>query len=239
VLNSRDAMPDGGTITIVVDERTGADGEDFVAVTVADNGVGMDAETFERCREPFFTTKARSHSTGLGLATVTSIMQSVGGSLAIQSTEGKGTAITALFPRVLGAVTSPDGDVPSRMARVLIVDDDEGVRSLAERILAEAGFLVTAVGDAEAALVRAEVDGDFDLLLSDIVLRGMRGVGLARTFMQRWPATARLLMTGFAGRDSGTGEVVDTAVVLKPFSPEDLVRAAHAALEQRAQTPKR
>src|SRR5437762_4054261 len=121
------------------------------------------------------------------------------------------------------------------MVRVLIVDDDEGVRFLAERILAEAGFLVTAVGDAEAALVRAEVDGDFDLLLSDIVLPGMSGVGLARTFMQRWPDTARLLMTGYAGRDSGTGEVVDTAVVNKPFSADDLVRAASAALEQRAQ----
>src|SRR5436190_18130237 len=213
VLNSRDAMNDGGHVHVSVHDRPAAGGVAMVAISVADNGPGMDAETLARCREPFFTTKGRARSTGLGLATVASIVQSAGGELDIDSTLGAGTTITAFLPHVLAAEVAVDGGGRSRVARVLVVDDSEDVRVLAERILADAGFLVTAVADAEEALVRAEVDGEFDLLLSDIVLPGMSGIGLARTFMQRWPDTARLLMTGFVGSEARTDEVVDTPVV--------------------------
>jgi PAS domain S-box-containing protein len=231
VLNSRDAMPDGGHVGVLVSDRVAATGASMVAIAVSDDGQGMDDDTLTRCREPFFTTKGRAHSTGLGLATVASIVQGAGGDLEIDSVLGDGTTVTALLPVVVSAGGSGDGADGARPARVLVVDDSEEVRVLAERILAAAGYEVTAAADAEEAIVRAEVEGGFDLLVSDVVLPGMSGIGLARTFMQRWPATARVLMTGFAGGEVSAEDVVDTPVVTKPFSSRDLERAAASALQ--------
>jgi|GEM_PF-2895778 len=231
VLNSRDAMPDGGTIGIRVEPRP-ASGAGQVAVSVRDEGHGMDAATIERCREPFFTTKGR-RGIGLGLSTVSSIVQRAGGRLDIDSELGVGTTITAVFPvydpSARGAIPEAAAPEDHRRPRVLLVDDDEAVRRFAAKGLADAGFEVTAVDDAAAAIAAAG-DTPFDLIVSDIVLDGMSGVDLVRLFGERWPATARLLVTGFAETGVAGADLDSVQVLRKPFAADELVRAAHDAL---------
>lgn len=239
VLNGRDAMPEGGDIDIVTEDRG-----DRAVLVVADTGVGMDAVTAARCLEPFFTTKGR-RGIGLGLATVATIVQRARGALEIDSAPGEGTRVTVTFPTVgsptIGsrageatAAAALDGAATvGRRWHILLVDDDELVRRFAEKALRDAGFDVTAVADAAEALAAADrataQGGQLDLLLSDVVLPGTSGPELARAFAARWPATAVLLMTGFAPEATAGG--IDAMPVLKkPFSAEELAAAADQTL---------
>jgi DNA-binding NtrC family response regulator len=106
------------------------------------------------------------------------------------------------------------------------------VRGFASKALHDAGYDVTSVDDAEGAFAAASADGGFDLIVSDVVLPGMSGLDLVRTFHERWPATARLLMTGFAGTDTTGTDLEDVQVLKKPFAVDELTRAADGALEQ-------
>jgi CheY-like chemotaxis protein len=199
-------------------------------LVVTDTGTGMDDETLARCREPFFTTKGR-RGIGLGLATVATIVQRAGGGLDIQSEPGHGTSISAFFPVVEETQSPVDATRPRRVARVLLVDDDELVRRFAYKALSDVGYDVTSVDDAEEALSVATADGGFDLIVSDVVLPGMNGLDLVRIFGERWPATARLLMTGFAGTDTKGTDLGDVQVLKKPFAVDELTRAADDALK--------
>ena len=233
VLNSRDASEPGSPIVISTKaRRKRRDGTQLVSLSVTDQGAGMSPETVARCLEPFFTTKGR-RGIGLGLATVQSIVQRAGGTLEIKSEEGRGTTITALFPRVLETAEVP-APVRHDRAKVLLVDDDELIRRYVSQVLLDAGFDVTAVGTAEAAIEAIEELGDgtpsFDLLVSDIVLPGMNGFELARRARELRPDLARLLITGYAGTDTSGTDLEDVTVLPKPFAGDDLVRAANDAL---------
>jgi PAS domain S-box-containing protein len=230
VLNSRDAMPEGGVIRIhTVDSGSGDHAA--IGIVVTDTGVGMDAETLARCREPFFTTKGR-RGIGLGLGTVSTIVDRSGGRLVITSEPGSGTAISAFFP-VAHVTPAAEPAAPlSHRARVLLVDDDVAVRGFAFKALKDAGYDVTSAEDAEEALRVASTNDGYDLIVSDVVLPGMNGLDLVRKFGEEWPATARLLMTGFAGTDTKGTDLEEVQVLKKPFGVDELARAADAALKQ-------
>jgi two-component system cell cycle sensor histidine kinase/response regulator CckA len=198
----------------------------------------MDAATLASCREPFFTTKG-SRGIGLGLATVVSIVEQSGGRLVIDSEPGRGTTITAIFPRAQVTTPSRVSGWSHGQARVLLVDDDDLIRRYASHVLTEASYDVTAEGDAESALARLGGVEVFDLLVSDVVLPGMNGFELARAAGARWPDMARLLMTGFTGADTAGTDLADVAVLPKPFSVEELLTAVGNALDFVGQGSKR
>ena len=236
VLNSRDAMGNNGTITI--ETTLGADGRD-IALTVSDTGAGMDADTLARCREPFFTSKGR-RGIGLGLATVSSIVDRAGGRLDIESELGQGTTIAAYFPVAVRAEAEAEAEVgPHQPARVLLVDDDELIRRYADQVLVDAGYQVVSFGDAEAAVAWVDAGEPFDLLVSDVVLPGMSGFELVRAVEHRRPSSARLLMTGFAGTDTWGTDLADVQLLSKPFSIDEFLKAVGSSLEEVAQGSKR
>jgi CheY-like chemotaxis protein len=229
VINSRDAMPRGGRIWVDAGALVERDGTEMVVVRVTDDGDGMDAATLARCQEPFFTTKGSRRGTGLGLATVASVLERSGGRLELDSRPGAGTTATALFPRVLASAA---GELPvgSGSERVLLVDDDDQVRRFASDVLTGAGYDVVAVADAEAAR-RALASDPFRVVVSDVVLPGTSGIELAKTVRMQWPEVATVLITGFAGGQSvETADLGGTPVVAKPFTPEALLRAVATAL---------
>jgi signal transduction histidine kinase/ActR/RegA family two-component response regulator len=233
VINSRDAMPGGGgQIWIDAGALVERDGSDMVVVRVTDDGEGMDASTLARCQEPLFTTKGSRRGTGLGLATVASVLERSGGRLELDSHPGAGTTATALFPRVL-APAAGETPVGADSARVLLVDDDDQVRRFASDVLTGAGYEVVAVGDAE--LARQELANEpFGLVVSDVVLPGASGIELARTVRIEWPEVAMVLITGFAGgQPLERADLGGTPVVTKPFTPEALQRAVASALRSR------
>jgi CheY-like chemotaxis protein len=222
-------MDDGGHIVVEAGERVRRDGVEAVVLRVTDDGEGMDPSTLAQCQKPFFTTKGRSRGTGLGLATVGSILERSGGTLEIASEPGRGTAVTAFFPEA--ADTGGPDLLPAQAspARVLLVDDDDQVRRFVQGVLSEAGYDVVATSDAESAIDHAEAGG-FALLITDVVLPGMSGVDLVRTVRTRRPEVACLLITGFAGDEVIERDLGDTMLVPKPFTPEALLRAAASVL---------
>jgi CheY-like chemotaxis protein len=229
VLNSRDASPSGSIIKVATFGVDDDPAPPEVAIAVTDHGSGMDADTRARCLEPFFTTKGR-RGIGLGLATVHTIVQRAGGRLEIDSEPGRGTTVTAVFPRSDAAAVTVERGTRREHASVLLVDDDELIRRYASTVLTDAGFEVTTVGSGEAAVQAMSTNGGFDLLISDIVMPGMSGFDLARRVGDQWPGVARLLMTGYAGTDTSGTDLADVVVLPKPFAGDDLVRAANDAL---------
>ena len=204
-----------------------------IGIVVSDTGVGMDAETLERCREPFFTTKGK-RGIGLGLGTVVDHRRPLRGTARHHQRARSRHDHLRLLPdraRAVAAEVELAAPLPHR-ARVLLVDDDVAVRGFAYKALNEAGYDVTSVDDAEEALKVASGNGGYDLIVSDVVLPGMNGLDLVRQFGERWPATARLLMTGFAGTDTKGTDLEEVQVLKKPFAVDELARAADAALKQ-------
>ena len=223
--NSRDAMPAGGRVLIEAGEvEDGTTGE-VVLVRVTDDGEGMDADTLARSQEPFFTTKGHSRGTGLGLATVASVLERAGGTFELTSEPGTGTIALARFPRAEEQPVKGDAAADRTSARVLLVDDEDQVRHFGAEVLGRAGYEVVAVADAESALDELTA-GRFDLLVSDVVLPGKSGIELVHTVRERSPELACVLVSGFTRSEPPEGVVL----VAKPFAPEDLLRAASTAL---------
>jgi PAS domain S-box-containing protein len=238
-VNARDAMADGGLITLAV-ENARADDEhgaaaDFVKVSVADTGVGMPPEVQARVFEPFFTTKDISKGSGLGLTQVYGFAQQSGGRVGIDSTPGAGTIITLLLPRSLkqpvasGHVdpASTPGLRPNldRRGQVLLVEDDPEVAALTRELLTSLGFAVVRVGGADAALGALANARHIDLVLSDVMMPGgVSGVQLAREIRRRHPEIPILLTTGYleSVADIEDGEF---EVLLKPYTVESLATA--------------
>ena len=245
-LNSRDAMPNGGTLSVTtanveLDVREASlfpniDAGRFVRLSVEDTGHGMDGEVAARAFEPFYTTKAQGEGTGLGLAIVYGIVTSAGGAVALTSEPGVGTSISAHFPAAIVAaedVAEESGDrVSSETTEsVLVVEDDPSMRRMAERILGRAGYEVSTSPGGRDALRQLEADDHFDLLLTDVVMPEMSGTELAGRAAALYPELRILLMSGYVDRP-GVGPVEDDAELLeKPFRAEDLLEKVREVLE--------
>jgi PAS domain S-box-containing protein len=243
-INARDAMPGGGTLTIStkrVREEDGVDLDagDYVCISVADDGQGMSAEVLARATEPFFSTKPFGKGTGLGLAQVYGIARQSGGTLRIESEEGKGTIVHLLLPHVGeadGAEARQGETPPAAVARgpgghILVVDDDADVRNFIADVLADLGHRVETVEGAETAL-SALADARPDLLLVDFAMPGMNGAQLAREARQLHPGLPIVFVTGFAESDQLEAALgSEVAVLRKPFGIDGLtaIVAAHMA----------
>ncbi len=262
-INARDAMLHGGVITISTANVTrGAPGQpeepeagDYVAVSVADTGSGVPEKVRERMFEPFFTTKEVGKGSGLGLSQVLGVVKQLGGGITVTSVAEEGACISLFLPRAEAAATvvQPAGAsaaeaVPARRLRILVVDDDAGVRTIAAEMLRDAGHEVAEAGSGTEALELLQAEGQAEgsgvagnggatgrgteLLLVDVVMPGMNGVELVRAVRRIWPALPALYMTGYA--DEGLfspGTAQD--VLRKPFKAAELAAmVARAAAHQ-------
>ena len=251
-VNARDAMPDGGTLTISTENITtqdittganpaGADPktprERQVQLRVGDTGTGMTADVIEHVFEPFFTTKAAGRGTGLGLATVYGILTQADASIQISSLPGMGTTFTIMLP-----VTDEAAATAAEPARfdwephgetILVVEDDDELREATKRIFATAGYhVIAAASGPEAIEIARNHDGPIDLLVTDIVMPHMLGAEAAKRIRAIKPGAAVLYMSGYAWPVQASQGRLDPDVVLveKPFSGADLLAQAGHAL---------
>jgi PAS domain S-box-containing protein len=247
-LNARDAMPDGGTLTVrTATVRVGARDAagfpgvavgEYVELRVRDTGVGMDAATRARIFEPFFTTKDPGRGTGLGLATVYGIVQQSGGHVLVDSAPGVGTTFTVLLPRVDDGVPAAYASaiapaVPHGSERVLLVEDEPTLRASVRRMLERGGYLVYEARHGIDALALAERhDGAIDLVLTDVVMPELGAAGLVERLRARWPAMRVLLMSGYNAQRIGADDVArGLATLTKPFTPDALLRQVRTCLD--------
>jgi PAS domain S-box-containing protein len=231
-VNARDAMPEGGTLTITARNVLLEDGElvpagEYVAITIEDTGVGIPEDVITKVFEPFFTTKPVGKGTGLGLSQVYGFVHQAGGTIKIASKLGEGTALTMFLPHVTSGATIPEHDAVSehtaRSGTVLLVEDNPDVASASTGLLEQLGYAVRWVPNAEAAL--REIEGnDFDLVFSDIVMPGgIDGLGLARVIRERYPGLPVLLATGYS--DAVQNVRADFPILRKPYRVDELSRA--------------
>jgi PAS domain S-box-containing protein len=242
VVNARDAMPAGGTLTIET-ANTELDDEyarnhppvapgPYVLLAVSDTGTGMDAVTMAHLFEPFFTTKPAGEGTGLGLATVYGIVAQSGGHVTAYSEPGHGSTFKVFLPRVAETVEPRSEAVAEPAASgaetVLVVEDEDAVRSFVERVLGGLGYTVTtARSGAEALALAAHHRGPIDLLVTDVMLPGMNGRELSERLTALRPSLRTLFISGYT-EDSivHRGELgPDVAFLSKPFTPDALGRA--------------
>jgi two-component system cell cycle sensor histidine kinase/response regulator CckA len=247
-VNARDAMPNGGTLTIDVQgasvgEEEGSDpgglsAGAYVRLTVTDTGMGMDGPTRERIFEPFFTTKETGKGTGLGLATVYGIVKQSKGHIGVVSEPGLGTSFQVHLPRtdrVGQPVASPEAaDRLDGNETILLVEDDEQVRVMTRTFLKKRGYVVLdAQNGGEAFLVCEKYGGRIDLLLTDVVMPRMSGKELADRLAPMRPAMKVLFVSGYAGDTIVHHGVLDPGVVFlqKPVPPEVLLRKVREILD--------
>lgn len=252
VVNSKDAMPEGGTITIQTsnvvfnDEfhpeysyiRPGA----YVSLAVSDNGHGMDKETQARIFEPFFTTKEKGKGTGLGLSTVYGIIKQSGGYVLVQSEPGQGTTFRIYLPRVDETAESPSHLAVSETKNsgtetVLLVEDEESVRALVRETLESKGYRVFEAENGEAALrLTARLSRPVDVLITDVVMPGMSGRELSVRLSASCPNTKVLYLSGYTEDAIIHEGVLDpgTAFLQKPFTLQALARKLREVLGESA-----
>ncbi|WP_176559360.1 PAS domain S-box protein [Rubellimicrobium roseum] len=238
-VNARDAMPDGGTLTVSAGNlpaENAPPGEfaagDRVAIRVTDTGCGMDEATLARAFEPFFTTKDVGKGTGLGLAQVHGVVQAGGGALQADSAPGRGTTISLVLPR--SAIRAEPSEAASHgpsdlrgNARILLVDDDDQVRAITAALLRDLGHSVIEASGAAVAMAMAQIH-PIDLLLTDVVMPGTDGPTLAQSLRLERPDLPVLFLTGYAAGHLLRGE----KVIAKPFTGEELGRQVIEALAQ-------
>jgi PAS domain S-box-containing protein len=241
-VNARDAMAEGGTLTIGVqdDPRTNA-----VVLTVRDTGHGMDQETQSRLFDRFFTTKPVGQGTGLGLTTVAGIVRGAGGRIEVESAPGQGALFRVTLPRAAREPSAGDArreDELQGHETVLVVDDESGVARLAARILLDYGYTVLQATGAGAAMVAfAQRTSPVDLVVTDIVMPGLNGRALVDQLRLHEPGLKALYITGHADKVLGDPQhhAEDTPVITKPFTPVQLATAVRQALSApRARQPK-
>ncbi|WFU38014.1 PAS domain S-box protein [Bradyrhizobium sp. CB82] len=224
VINARDAMPDGGTVTIgahnVVLSEPLLVGE-FVAIKVADTGLGMPSDVLDKIFEPFFTTKPVGKGTGLGLSQVHGFAHQAGGTVKVDSELGRGTTFTILLPREMSEPQREAAIAPSRgSGTVLLVEDNPDVALVSTGLLEQLGYRVRRVADAEEALREVEQDG-VDFVFSDIVMPGkMDGLTLAHRLRQIRPGLPILLATGYS--DAAADVRGDFPILRKPYEIHEL-----------------
>ncbi|MGB8106095.1 MAG: ATP-binding protein [Pseudolabrys sp.] len=247
-LNARDAMPEGGKLTIetsnaYLDEgycqqHAGVAPGQYILIAVTDNGGGMSAETIDRAFEPFFTTKEAGKGTGLGLSQVYGFMKQSDGHVKIYSESGEGTTIKLYLPRRDGneAAHSADESVSSERGRaetILIVEDDDGVRQYASEILRDLNYQIIEAKDSASALRLLDADKKFDLLLTDVVLPGKNGRELATEVERRRPGTKVIFMTGYSRNAIVHHGRLDpgTALIQKPLIERVLAQKIRQILD--------
>ena len=248
-VNARDAMPDGGVITIgarnAPQVQQGEVTGDFVVVSVCDTGTGMSADVLTHIFEPFFTTKEIGKGSGLGLPQVYGFTQQSGGTITVASVIGEGTTVTMLLPRTAGSPVEPAprrADNPAAhnggLGSILLVEDNDEVAMLVTEMLRELGYRVTRAASAQGALGALADGREIDLVLSDIMMPGtMNGMELAREVRRRRPGVSILLTTGYAGAAVQEAEVGGIDILCKPYAIEALDAALRAALGDRATEP--
>ena len=247
VVNAKDAMPDGGKLTIqtqniVMDEnhrrgqmfiRPG----NYVMLSVSDTGMGMDRETQSRIFEPFFTTKEKGKGTGLGLSTVYGIVKQSGGYVMVQSEKGHGTTFNIYLPQVEATADLSAAPVPRApeggSETILVVEDEESVRQLVRETLQAKGYRVVEAENGEAGLAAAaKHDGKIDMVITDVVMPGIGGRELVRLLAAARPETKVLYLSGYtedAIVSEGTIES-GTAFLQKPFTLQNLSRKVREVL---------
>lgn len=246
-VNAREAMPEGGTLTLTTANEVVADGPDtggrelapgrYVMLAVSDTGVGMDDATRTRLFEPFFTTKATG--TGLGLATSYGIVRQSGGNILVESTPGRGSTFRVYLPMAgasegnqhqVRVATAPSGGSET----ILLVEDSDALRAAARRILELAGYRVIEAADGTAALALMEEPANqVDLLVTDIVMPGLSGPELVAECRRLNPGLRVLFMSGYTDDTVGRHGVRDATIPLlqKPFEREDLLRTVRQLLD--------
>jgi two-component system, cell cycle sensor histidine kinase and response regulator CckA len=235
-VNARDAMPGGGRLEIRAEN---AEGGRTVRLTVRDDGVGMPADTAEHAFDPFFTTKPSGKGTGLGLATIYGIVTRASGTVALRSRPGAGTTVTIELP---GTDATPRSAEPTSVPGsgvgrcVLVVEDEEAVRTLTARTLREQGYEVMEARDGVEGLERCrQAGGSLDLLLTDVVMPGLSGIDLGARARELNPGLPIVYVSGYTGDlvPSGTRMEESGEVLAKPFDREALLRAVEDALAER------
>jgi CheY-like chemotaxis protein len=251
-VNARDAMPEGGTLTIetgntvIPRERSDVDPGEYVVLRVSDTGTGMSADVKARVFEPFFTTKESGKGSGLGLATIFGFVTQSGGFIDIDSALGEGTTVTLGMPRIYvsGVTDEVVEDVPPAAGRnqlVLVVEDDADVRNTLSKILEEIGYRSITAPDAEAGLELLRNRRDVELLLTDVVMPGMNGWDLAKAATALRPELPVLFATGYTDNVllHRTGLDARIHVLTKPFRSHDLARVLDALLSEALEAEKK
>jgi CheY-like chemotaxis protein len=254
VVNARDALPHGGHVRIstadlgvdpgwsdVIDAPAGA----YVALSVEDDGIGMDEQTLSRAFEPFFTTKGPSAGTGLGLSTVYGIVKQSGGDVRVESSPGRGTRFDILLPHHAGTSAGTSEGVPAagargvappaastRQERVLVVEDNALVRATTCRTLESAGYRVMQAASAEEALRDGARDGPLDLVLTDVGLPGLDGRELVEQLRAERPGLKALLVSGHTGDTKVDPAEFGGAFLQKPYAPAVLLAAVRDLLDR-------
>jgi two-component system, cell cycle sensor histidine kinase and response regulator CckA len=248
-INARDAMPKGGKLTLSTENVEMSDDDSrlhvginpgpYVMLAVEDAGHGMDAATQARIFEPFFSTKSRDKGTGLGLSTVYGIVKQSGGSIWVESEPGRGSTFKVYLPRV-AAEAEPvlDSKAGGRAARgvetILLVEDDEGVRMLAQECLEDCGYTVLCAGGGEQALALArQHDGSIHLMMTDVVMPGMSGPDLARNLGSLRPGLKVLFSSGYPEDAIADHGILGPAIqfIQKPFTLTGLAQKVREVLE--------
>jgi len=255
--NARDAMPDGGQLTMsaaaevvapdTAPHQAGLTPGRYVRLTVADTGIGMDKSTLARAQEPFFTTKELGAGTGLGLPMARGFAEQSGGALSVDSSPGRGTTVTLWLPEdrsdrsprapashdAAAAASSGTPDA-TRSVRLLVVDDDDPLREVLAQNLDERGYDVTAAASGPEALALLGTDRGVDALITDLSMPGMDGIALIRAAQQRRPGLPAVLLTGYAGDESALemgGAITGSfSLARKPITTNDLVDRIEALL---------
>lgn len=237
-VNSRDAMPDGGTLTVITRNSdpltdTRVPPGMYCVIIVSDSGCGMDEVTMARMFEPFFTTKEPGKGTGLGLATVYGIVKQSNGHIFCTSVPGKGTSFTLYFPEVTESVTTHlstqvQPTVKKGTETILIAEDDSTIRIVTEKLLVNAGYsVITATNSSDALSVAQKHSASIDLLLSDMVMPGISGKELFNKIHSLYPKMKVLFTSGY------TSEIADlgTPFLQKPFNQKILLEKVRAVLD--------
>ena len=248
--NARDAMPQGGRITITTanaiatddpsagDERI--DPGQYVVLTVGDTGTGMDERTRARVFEPFFTSKEQGKGTGLGLATVYGTVKQLGGHISVDSALGRGSRFSIWLPQTDEPLPAPAHDAaappaPRGSESILLVEDEDAVRGFVATVLRRAGYDVIEAADGPRALdAVAARRRPVDLLVTDVIMPGMSGGDLAREIKHRYPAVPVVFVSGYGVtnlRDRGV-DTSDDVLLEKPFGPDELLRTVRSALDR-------
>ena len=249
-INARDAMPDGGRLTVetrnaVLTAEDAASHPDvspgsYVLLAVSDTGTGIPPEALSSIFEPFFTTKPVGQGTGLGLATVYGVVRRAGGHVRVHSEMGRGTTFELYFPRSTtqrrAEAIPPPATPQGGGETVLLVEDDDGVRTLTARVLEQAGYRVlVAANGAEALSLADETEHAIDLLLTDVVMPGMSGRQVAEALAASSPSTKVLYASGYTRNSIGRQGVLEPDVhfLAKPFAPSLLLATVRGVLDGR------
>ena len=251
-VNARDAMPDGGQLTITTatadleETHTGQfsiPAGRYAVLAVRDTGTGMEPHTQEQIFEPFFTTKGPGEGSGLGLATVYGTVKQLGGYIEVTSAPGRGTTFTISLPRTerpVSRATPPEtiGAVPGRGETILLVEDDAAVRVYAEQVLRWAGYTVLVAPTPDAALRIADTSDPIDGVLSDVIMPGMNGKQMVSQLLETRPHLKVLYMSGYSGTTYCDRSIVDRSrerLLNKPFTRDALLSTLRDVLETAAQ----